>query len=493
MRRHFKARSAPGTVASLTVLTVLGWPLPATAHSFGQVYNLPVPFWLYAWGAGAALAASFLVAAVCMTSHATAGHRQRRIDDWRGIRLLRRMRLGTLARLIAVALLGLCIATGVFGSQQPYGNFNMTFFWIVYTLGLTYCVALAGNLDAIVNPWWALASWLAQLWPAYGHGWLTYPARAGHWPAVLLYIGFIWVELFGGTDPASLAHWLAGYTVFNLIGVGVFGINNWFRHVELFAVFFRVVGRMGVLDIHPRAAGLRPIALRPPGAGLLAPAAGWAMLVFILFMAASTAFDGLKVTLAWHRLFWVDAYHAGLKDIAGTNPLAAYPHMTRWFRWFNTACLMLAPALYFGVYMVFIALMRALTRQPPSLRTLALAFGPSLLPIALAYHFTHYYTLLQTQGVKIVRLASDPFGFGWDLLGTGDWLARTIIPNAGTVWHVQVIGIVIGHVISVIIAHRVALAMFGNRRDAVISQIPMLGLMIALTVGGLWILSQPLA
>src|SRR3546814_14659246 len=36
-------------------------PSAAHAHSFGRIYNLPVPFWLYAYGAPAALLLSFLV------------------------------------------------------------------------------------------------------------------------------------------------------------------------------------------------------------------------------------------------------------------------------------------------------------------------------------------------------------------------------------------------------------------------------------------------
>src|SRR3546814_18055406 len=36
-------------------------PSAAHAHSFGRIYNLPVPFWMYAYGATAALMLSFLV------------------------------------------------------------------------------------------------------------------------------------------------------------------------------------------------------------------------------------------------------------------------------------------------------------------------------------------------------------------------------------------------------------------------------------------------
>ena len=60
------------------------------------------------------------------------------------------------------------------------------------------------------------------------------------------------------------------------------------------------------------------------------------------------------------------------------------------------------------------------------------------------------------------------------------------------VWHVQVALIVVGHIVSVVLAHRLALQMYGSRRQAVISQLPMLVLMLLFTTAGLWILSQPL-
>jgi hypothetical protein len=40
----------------------MGPPLagPALAHGFGQTYDLPLPLWLYLWGAGAAVLISFV-------------------------------------------------------------------------------------------------------------------------------------------------------------------------------------------------------------------------------------------------------------------------------------------------------------------------------------------------------------------------------------------------------------------------------------------------
>jgi hypothetical protein len=95
-------------------------------------------------------------------------------------------------------------------------------------------------------------------------------------------------------------------------------------------------------------------------------------------------------------------------------------------------------------------------------------------------------------GLKIISLISDPFGWRWDLFGTAMRFRAPILPDMGLVWHTQVGVILLGHVLSVWLAHKVALRVFASRRAAVLSQVPMLVLMVGLTVAGLWILAQPL-
>jgi len=50
-----------------------------------------------------------------------------------------------------------------------------------------------------------------------------------------------------------------------------------------------------------------------------------------------------------------------------------------------------------------------------------------------------------------------------------------------------------GHIAAVWPAHRVALDLFASRHDAVLSQVPMLLLLLAYTVVGLWVISLPFA
>lgn len=115
------------------------------------------------------------------------------------------------------------------------------------------------------------------------------------------------------------------------------------------------------------------------------------------------------------------------------------------------------------------------------------------MPIALAYFVAHYFTLFVFSGQDIVRLISDPFGSGADIFGTAEFRIdfQAVSPNA--IWAVQVGAIVIGHVIGLALAHDRAVELSPTHRLAVASQGPMLVLMVALTVLGLWSLSEGMA
>lgn len=466
----------------------------AQAHSFGKVYNLPVPFWLYAWASAAALLLSFLVVAWFSTARsADLAPRSHVLDDTRWPPLLRRLPILTLLRTTSLAALLLCVSAALIGPRDPYLNFSMTFFWIGFVLALPYLTALAGGLYAVANPWRLLTRGVERLAAGAFSGRLRYPPALGCWPALALYMGFIWLELFSHGSPRTLALMLLAYTVINLAGAWLLGAQAWFRHGEFFSVFLRLLGRMAPLSFEaPEAGGRLRMVWRMPLAGLLQErATHLSEVLFILFMLSSTAFDGLHVTEVWTNLLWV-GMRDGLMPWLGGNIVTAYPVLKVLHQTAETLALLLSPFLYLAVYLFCLALARRMGGSTLSLQALALRFGYSLLPIALVYHISHYFTLLITQGPQILWLASDPFGRGWNLFGSGGAAPAGIVPDMGWVWHTQVGLILAGHIASVWLAHVEALRSFATPRQALLSQLPMLLLMMAFTVFGLWILAQPI-
>ena len=480
-----RTHPSPGRlVALLAAPALLLTTAGAQAHSFGTPYNLPVPFWMYAYGASATLAVSFAIVAyfagVPIDARAIARTRQ-----GPGLRIPGAL-LGAL-RGLSVGLLALCIATGLFGTKNVYANFNMTFFWLVFALGFLYVTALIGDLYALLNPWRVLCDAFGAVM-GRRTSLATYPAWLAYYAALALYMGFIWIELFGHSQPFSLAIALIAYTAINCVGAALFGRDAWFRYGEFFAVMFRLVGLIAPVAYVREGDGYA-VAYRKPLAGLLErPAEHASLLLFVLFMLSSTAFDGLHETLPWVTIFWKNIF-----PVLTAGSMQPYTATVNYYYYWQWAMLLASPFIYLVVYLAFILLSKVAAGSRQSMHALALAFALSLVPIAFVYNITHYFTLLVSQGLQIVRLASDPFGFQWNLFGTATLPPDPVILNAGTVWHTQVALILIGHILGVYISHIEALRVFRGTKRAIVSQLPMLILMIIFTTLGLWILSLPIA
>jgi hypothetical protein len=120
---------------------------------------------------------------------------------------------------------------------------------------------------------------------------------------------------------------------------------------------------------------------------------------------------------------------------------------------------------------------------------LARRFAHTLIPIAFAYAFAHYFSLLVFQGQGAAHLISDPLGHGDDLFGTsGVGIDYNVISSQG-IWYVQVGALVVGHVAGLTLAHDRAVAMYRQVQDALRSQYWMLVVMVGFTSLGLWLLS----
>ena len=457
----------------------------AEAHSFGTIYNLPIPFWMYAFAASATLALSFVMVGFFLTAQAAQG-------NFRSIEIRNALPgVGwSILRGLSVLLLLVTMLSGLFGAQRPFNNFSLTFFWIGFVLGFAYLTALIGDVYEFINPWRVLCDAIERWRPMAFNGRIRYPAWLGYYPALALYMGFIWLELFGHTTPRSLGMVLLGYSLLTLAAAALFGTEAWFRYGEFLAVFFRLLGKMSPIAYVPGRMHGSPtmVRLRLPFVGLIEESADHpSILLFVLFMLSSTAFDGVHETLPWVQVFWKYAYPVLTWAIA--RPYAFFVGLYYDWQWLM---LWLSPFVYLAIYLVFIQLTKLVTGSERSLRDLALQLTYSLIPIALVYHISHYFTLLFTDGPRLLLLISDPLGAGWDLFGTAKLLQQPVTVPARLVWHAQVGFIVFGHLVSVYLAHAQALRLFPGRRKALWSQFPMLVLMVAFTTAGLWILSLPI-
>ena len=133
-------------------------------------------------------------------------------------------------------------------------------------------------------------------------------------------------------------------------------------------------------------------------------------------------------------------------------------------------------------------------------------FAYSVLPIALFYHLAHNLEHLLMEGQKTIALASNPFGFApgqswsvlglagtgeWNLFGTAGWTVPPLT-SLPTLWLVQVLLVLVGHLYSLWIADRTARRLYPGQGAAFKSQVPMLVGMVLFSVFSLWLLKQPM-
>ncbi len=444
---------------------------PVLGHGVGSVQDLPVPQWLFLYGAGVVLVVSFLALALLWQRPVLERESGRALPEALQRSLLApalRVALGALG----FALLVFVMATALLGERSAATNIAPTFVYVAFWLGLVPVVVLLGNVWAWLNPWRAAADGLAALARSVvgaSDPPFSYPSRLGRWPAVLGLFAFASLELawHDPADPRHLALAVFLYSGVQWIGSLVFGRHAWFQNAEAFSVYFWLLSRIAPFDVRRRD-GERELVARPPLVGLAAlrdPRPG--TIAFVAVMLGSVGFDGFSRTSVWQDLLVGRAeLERTVLDVAGL--LAA----------------VLAVALAYGLA---ILAARSLTRSRAALSG---AFAASLVPIALVYAVSHYFSLLVVQGQFLVPLASDPFGYGWNLVGSRDFRPDLAPLSPSSIWYVQVATLVTGHVAGLVLAHDRALALFRDGRQAVRSQVPFLVLMVAYTVAGLWLLSQ---
>jgi hypothetical protein len=498
----------------ILMIALLALPGEALAHGFGVRYDIPVPFWLYAYGAATAVVLTF----VLLVDTKPTPHRYPRFDLLR-VRWFRALFAGGPfllgLRLLSVALFFLVILSGLLGDQTPENNFTPTFVWIVWWVGLAFLTVLLGNLWELTNPWKILFEWAAGLASRLRSGkgpYLPYPAGWGVWPALILYFAFAWVELvfLGSSKPSNIAVLALLYSATTWAGMTLFGKDAWLRGGEAFSVFFGILARFAPTEVRVTDPGVckacgapchttggcvncyecfakappedRQLNLRPPAVGLSRPEPVTAdYLAFMVFVLAIVTYDGLMATPLWLRVRTLAAPAVETLGIPGIGGLYLI----------QTLGLITVPLLFLAAYLGFVKLAQVLSGGATSAWQLAAAYAYTLVPIALAYQAAHYYTLLIIQGQATLALISDPFGWGWNLFGTADYEINVGVLSADFVWYSQVALIVVGHVIAVYLAHGIALQLLPDQKRAVRSQYPMLVLMVLYTVFSLWILNQP--
>jgi hypothetical protein len=264
----------------------------------------------------------------------------------------------------------------------------------------------------------------------------------------------------------TLIRFFALYAGVHLVAGAVFG-SRWFESGDGFEVYSSLIGRLALLG--RRVDGR--LVLRNPLDGLdgLEPKPG--LVASVCIVLGSTAFDGLS-----NAPWWIQRQQDSPFSPSATATLGLL-----------ATIIVVATAYAIAVRLASFLGATVLGATPHRARALPATFAHSVVPIAVGYLIAHYFSLLVFEGQRTLILVSDPLASGANLFGTDDHQVNFSAVSPETIAAIQVAAVLAGHLIGVVSAHDRAVRLFPRSR-AITGQIPMLGLMVAYTVGGLTLL-----
>jgi len=345
------------------------------------------------------------------------------------------------------------IIVGLYGSHDPLVNPLPLFVWTVWWVGFVTLSALIGNFWHWLNPWSGLYELLvgsANYKPP-----LKLPASIGSWPAIVIFIAFAIFMLasISPEDPEELAYFVSLYLAFTFFGMVLFGKNEWSTRAECFTMIIKYFSALSIIGIQDNK-----VKIGLPGWKLQTQQTQTATTgLFVLTVFAVSSFDGLNETFWW-------------LDFLDINPLE-FPGRSAIF-WETTAGIFIMPVILISMFCGCVY--------------------SGLAMIGQTARFKEAFFIL---AIAIVPIAVDPWTTGADYLNIGTFYVTTgffnTLESSRTIFLTQTIAVVIGHILSIIVAHASAYFMFKNNKLATISQVPLATFMIAYTLFGLWLLAAP--
>jgi hypothetical protein len=451
--------------------------VPPIAHGLVGRTDLPIPAWLFGWGAAVVLVVSFVALAILWPRPRLEGapaRRVLRVPAW----------LEVPCGLIGVGLFAVVVYAGLDGAQVDTANLAPTFVYVAFWVGLLPLQVLFGDVFSLFNPWRAVgraAGWVSRR--VAGDSVpepIAYPEWLGRWPAAVGILCFAWLELVSTSrsDPSTLAVLALAYAAIQLVGMSLYGVRVWEARGDAFAVYFGLFARLSPLRWERGTLYVRaPLA----GTTTLTPVPGTVAL--LITMIGTTTFDGFSNGPVWSDIA------PRITDVINDLGVGQGTALQLAF----TIGLLAVVAIIGLLYRLGVAGMRTVAPERET-GELARTFVHTLTPIALAYAVAHYFSFLAYQGQALAYLASNPLGRtlaegdnGW--LGTANWGIDYTWVGARGIWYVQVGALVVGHVAGLVLAHDRALWTFTDPREATRSQYWMLVVMVAFTSLGLWLLS----
>jgi len=365
--------------------------------------------------------------------------------------LFQNEKLKTATSILSLILIVLLVVIGAGGSRDPLTNLLPLSIWTFWWIAIVSIHVLVGNLWSWVNPWTGLYEVLFSNRSSTDV--INLPGWVACWPATILYILFYLFIIadLAPDDPARLAIVVSAYVFFTFVGMTLFGRDAWLGRVECFTILCRFLSQLS---------------------------------------------PGKYCNKSNNKTFW------WLASI-GINPLA-FPGRSAVVYWSSgglIAANLVLILLFIICIWVGVKLANTVAQQYESgsstlqFKQVFCSVSISVLPIAAAYHGSHFLVSFLVNGQYLVAALSDPLAIGSNIFGLDNYQVTTGFLNTmhsvRRIWLTQASLIVVGHILAVLMAHHVITRLCHTRLQAVMLHIPLAGFMAAYTWFGLWLLAAP--
>ena len=352
-------------------------------------------------------------------------------------------RQNIIGKIFGATILFFLIAPGIIGNESSKTSVTPLILWVFLWIGVPTLGLLFGDVYAKFNPLNLVR--------------ISSNKPRSVYVSCFLFLGLTWFELVWREpgNPLNIA------SVFIILFVGVNLIRYFYKK--------SIIEVDPLLLLHYLYSKLKLFNSKPYFRSLINNIGNLAKLngieYFILLMIGTVTYDGLRETTFWYNQFG--------EQINNT--------------WFSTIMFlsMNLGTIIFYRFACYFAI--KVGGSELKLNEVSKLFGHTMLPIAFAYHITHYLTLLLFETQTFIYRLNDPIGTGLNLFNVQEPEINYFIEPI-IIWGIQVAVTLLGHMLSVVLAHDLAVKLFGHQQSDK-TQYIFLFITVALTLQALFVLS----
>ena len=352
-------------------------------------------------------------------------------------------RQNIIGKIFGATILFFLIAPGIIGNESSKTSVTPLILWVFLWIGVPTLGLLFGDVYAKFNPLNLVR--------------ISSNKPRSVYVSCFLFLGLTWFELVWREpgNPLNIA------SVFIILFVGVNLIRYFYKK--------SIIEVDPLLLLHYLYSKLKLFNSKPYFRSLINNIGNLAKLngieYFILLMIGTVTYDGLRETT-----FWYNQFGEQINNI-----------------WFSTIMFlsMNLGTIIFYRFACYFAI--KVGGSELKLNEVSKLFGHTMLPIAFAYHITHYLTLLLFETQTFIYRLNDPIGTGLNLFNVQEPEINYFIEPI-IIWGIQVAVTLLGHMLSVVLAHDLAVKLFGHQQSDK-TQYIFLFITVALTLQALFVLS----